>query len=573
MAEPLYRSLFYRHPNSTPLGRKKGIVETLHRISVSTPNRPVIFSFSESPKTDGKTVWLGALDPEDDAFEALALGHGIHEMMHIKATDMEALSAVPDLTPFLHALINILEDIRIDSLGMKTSSSYAVWREAMAEALEERQLLAAQNPQRRPPLQQVCLWMHMALTVELPMQWAARQLPALEALMAEHLPQSLQDEILTMARGARTAPDTRAVITIAQSIEKRLQEALAAPTPRGRRTELSSEAGEGGQPRQGSLRPDKPFLRRTLSAKTEAPDLGLANFLNEGSGDGKAADSAGKRAPRREPKAKLDYTVNPWPDPEAIEDRVAREDVSLYTRRFNQSEDKCRAIQRAFSQAFRCKDDDDLDEPSASGFLTAPDIAMRLRMRDRRLFVTASVHETVRGQLVVLLDRSGSMGVTRMTSAKIAVAALWQALERQSGIRRQIAVFPGLDQAHVGPLLHEGDTPRRFMTRFKAVNAFGSTPINEALHWAADTLAENSSFPGETRLILVITDGDFPATLGPALEKKLKDAQAEIAVLSIAARITNRSVASVTVTDDLRIPEALVALVGKTAFCRRLRSA
>ncbi len=179
----------------------------------------------------------------------------------------------------------------------------------------------------------------------------------------------------------------------------------------------------------------------------------------------------------------------------------------------------------------------------------------------------------MRGQLVVLLDRSGSMGVTRMTSAKIAVAALWQALERQSGIRRQIAVFPGLAQAHVGPLLHEGDTPRRFMTRFKAVNAFGSTPINEALHWAADTLVENSSFPGETRLILVITDGDFPATLGPALEKKLKDAQAEIAVLSIAARITNRSVASVTVTDDLRIPEALVALVGKTAFCRRLRSA
>ncbi len=570
MSEPLYRTLFYRHPNSSPAGRKRGVVDTLMRISVATPDRPVVFSFSDSPMTDGKTVWLGSLDPHDEAFEALALGHGIHEMMHVKTSDMTVLPDIAHLTPFLRSLINVLEDIRIDTLGMAESDYYALWREAMAEVLEKRHLLAAQEAESHPPLVQLCLWLHLELTTELPMQWPQRQLPALREIVKAHLPKSLRDELLTLARGARTAPDTQAVVVIAQAIRDRLEEALAARQPRLRHETFESAQATA---KNGAYHFDKPFLRRLLTAKKgDLPDLGLAHFLDEGNGDGKAVDSAEKVVPlKRKAKSEVSYTVNNWPDPDAIEDRCALEDAALYTRKFNQSETKCRTIQHAFERAFRFTDDDE-DEASVTGFLSAPDIALRARMGSERLFASPAAHDAVRGRLVVLLDRSGSMGVTRMTSAKIAVAALWQALDRESGIRRNIAVFPGLEHAHVGPLVRESDTSNKFLMRFKAVNAYGSTPINEALLWAADELAEGETFAGEANLILVITDGDFPETLGAKLEKKLQASQAEIAVLSIAMKVANTSLPSVTVTNDEKIPEALVELVGKTSFCKRLRA-
>ncbi len=570
MSEPLYRQLFYRHPNSSPAGRQRGVVDALTRISVATPDRPVVFSFSEAPMTDGKTVWLGSLDPNDEAFEALALGHGVHEMMHVKSSDMTVLSTIPNLTPFLKSLINILEDIRIDALGMAHSEFYALWREAMAEVLGKRRLLAAQDPENHPPLLQVCLWLHMELSTELPMQWAKPLLTPLRDIVKAHLPKALRDDLLTLARGARTAPDTQAVIAIAQAIRQKIADAMASRLPQTR-DEPFECAQENAK--EGVRHVDKSFLRQLLNArKGDLPDLGLAHFLDEGNGDGKAADSTEKTAPQRKPLTTTAYTVNLWPDPDALEDRCALEDAALYTRKFNQSEAKCRMVQHAFERAFRFTDDDE-DEAAVNGFLAAADIALRAKMGSERLFASPAAHDAVRGRLVILLDRSGSMGVTRMTSAKIAVAALWQALDRESGIRRNMAVFPGLEHAHVGPLFRETDTSAQFLARFKAVNAFGSTPINEALHWAADAIAEGDSFAGEANLILVITDGDFPETLDATLEKKLLASQAEIAVLSIAMKVPNTTLASVTVTNDEKIPEALVELVGKTRFCKRLQTA
>ena len=547
----------------------RSIEETLTQLSVATPGHPVAFSFTENPKTDGKTIWLGAIDPNDDAFEALALGHGIHEMMHVKSTSIEALSAPEKLTPFLRSLINILEDIRIDSLGMAGSSCYALWREAMAEVLEERGQLAAQHPDSRPPLQQVCLWLHMELTVELPMEWAQRHLPALQRLVAKHLPLPLLDEMLQLARGARTAPDTLAVVKIAQTIESLLEKAAS-------HKESSSVESEGRKASDNgtSPRPDRSFLQQALADDADdAPDLGLAYFMSATDQDAKASDQAGRSTPLRKAQNTPIYTVDPWPDPEAIEDRIARDDVPLFTKSFNKSSEQCRQLAQVFDRLFRTRDEDD-DEASPSGPLPAADIALRVQMQDKRLFSSPAPRETVHGKIVILLDRSGSMGVTRMTSAKIAVAALWLALERESGIKRRIAVFPGLNQVHVGPLLRDGDTLEQFMTRFKSVNAFGSTPISEALFWAADRMTEDESeeFPNETRLILVVTDGDFPATVADSLQEKLQSSHSEIAVLSIAATVLNPSVASVTVRDDDLIPNALVELVKKTDFCQRLRA-
>ena len=200
----------------------------------------------------------------------------------------------------------------------------------------------------------------------------------------------------------------------------------------------------------------------------------------------------------------------------------------------------------------------------------ASDAALRLQTGDRRLFASPAVRKTVCGNIVVLLDRSGSMGVSRMTSAKIAVTALWQTLAKLLGITKRLAVFPGHEETDVGVLSRTGENTEDFTDRFKSVNAFGSTPINEALFWAADQIAAEA---GETahRLILVITDGDFPIAFSPLLKERLEASGAEIAVLSIAARVENRDVPQVVVNQDQDIAPGLVRLIERTRFCRQLR--
>ena len=72
--------------------------------------------FSHFPCTNGKTVWLGECCLPTALFETLALGHGIHEMMHVQHTDF---SQAVGLDRFTLQLLNCLEDIRLDHLGGK----------------------------------------------------------------------------------------------------------------------------------------------------------------------------------------------------------------------------------------------------------------------------------------------------------------------------------------------------------------------------------------------------------------------------------------------------------------------
>lgn len=173
MTDFSFPDIFYRHPNALPTQRKAGVLQAFARIF---RHSDVTFSFSESPKTDGKTVWLGAINPADEAFEALALGHGIHEMMHVTETDMTVLQDA-SMTPFVGSLLNALEDIRIDRLGMEHTATYAVWRGTMAEVLEARNQLAGQHTAGLTPAELISLWLHLELTAELPMPWADRLLP------------------------------------------------------------------------------------------------------------------------------------------------------------------------------------------------------------------------------------------------------------------------------------------------------------------------------------------------------------------------------------------------------------
>ena len=557
MTDFSFPDIFYRHPNALPAQRKTGVLQAFARIF---RHSDVTFSFSESPKTDGKTVWLGAINPADEAFEALALGHGIHEMMHVTETDMTVLQDA-SMTPFIGSLLNALEDIRIDRLGMNHTATYAVWRGAMAEVLEARNQLAGQHTAGLTPAELISLWLHLELTAELPMPWADRLLPGVRKLVDEKLPRPLTREALRLARGVYQTSSTRDAARIARDIADLLEKSQPEEkTP----AETSAAVAPMLTPEEAA------FLQSALrQAGVPTPDMGLAYFIDAGRQPTKASDNGALRTPVRLGADKTHYRAAPWPDADALTETIAKEDAPLFRERFESATDDCRRLKGAFTRAFVGHRDDE-DDNTAQGFTLASDAALRLQTGDRRLFASPSVRKIVCGDLIVLLDRSGSMGVSRMTSAKIAVTALWQALAKLPGITKRLAVFPGHGETDVGVLSHTGESPESFIDRFKSVNAFGSTPINEALFWAADQLASDTGNP-QHRLILIITDGDFPIAFSPLLKERLEASGAEIAVLSIAARVENRDVPQVVVNRDQDIAPGLVRLIERTLFCQRIR--
>lgn len=182
----------FRDPDATPEERRAGVVEALKSI---LGRYDVTFSFSESPKTDGKTVWLGNLDPDDESFETFALGHGIHEMMHVTQTDMSAFAA-KEKTELTAGLINVLEDVRIDTYSMRLNRLYGVWRNCLAEKLEENGRLAAASYKDLPPAALFCTWLHAELMAREKMDWAVKFKDLLRAEVAKHLPSALLDRVL-----------------------------------------------------------------------------------------------------------------------------------------------------------------------------------------------------------------------------------------------------------------------------------------------------------------------------------------------------------------------------------------
>lgn len=181
----------------------------------------VHFEFSHYPCTNGKTVWLGELKAGSRLFETFALGHGIHEMMHVRHTDF-TLSAALD--PLGRQLLNCLEDIRLDQLGTHENPSYHLWREALAQSsLKLGRLRATQRafgPQAA--VDNLITWLHCELNAAEGFRWAIDNV-AFTRDGVRGLSEKCRRAVLRTAGRVREAASTEECAGIARKIRSLLQ--------------------------------------------------------------------------------------------------------------------------------------------------------------------------------------------------------------------------------------------------------------------------------------------------------------------------------------------------------------
>lgn len=133
----------------------------------------------------------------------------------------------------------------------------------------------------------------------------------------------------------------------------------------------------------------------------------------------------------------------------------------------------------------------------------AVDQLHRVATLDFNVFKQKTHQQAANTAVQILLDCSGSMNED-MHIAKIASLATAHALDLIKGVSVGAAAFPGFGRDDVEVLSLLGETVRHHASSYD-IRAHGSTPMAEAMWWAATQLA-NSEEP--RKILLVVTDGD-----------------------------------------------------------------
>lgn len=512
-----------------------------------TRNSGVQIQYTHTPCTDGKTIWLGNIQDDDPDYEVLVLGHGIHEVMHVLETDMHCVSAFEDKS-FPKLLLNVLEDVRIDTLGLKRFGNYKLWRQELIAVLKRRHSLRLEaNTQILSAGDLLGMFLHTKLMVHAGFDWAQPYLANLQKGIEKHLSKKALDKIVALAMETFKAQNTLDVVVIVERIMAYLKiehQSLTAYQP-----ELwdNPEFVDGfGVDSAAALAAN--FMSAVLNSNCQGPAADLIGTQANASAKG-----------NKHTQVKIADCDAYWPD--HTDDKLINEDAKFYSRAFRQVFHLVDNMANDFEMLLETETDNGL-RYSETGFDFCRDWIRRLAQGDRRIFAKNACQQEVSAEVCILLDRSGSMGVKTMTRAKAAVLGMIGALKKVDGCQVRAACFPGPLKSHVSIVASPDEPFEEIATRFGKIGAYGSTPVEEALCWGKDSF--DFSEDVQNRLLLVITDGRFPSEFSQRLEKQLNQAGVELAILSIDVPNKNACKNSEHITDVKELQPALIRLFSNT---------
>ena len=150
--------------------------------------------------------------------------------------------------------------------------------------------------------------------------------------------------------------------------------------------------------------------------------------------------------------------------------------------------------------------------------------------RSTRIYARAAKSRQLDAEVCVLLDRSGSMGIVTMSTAKLATFALCESIDKLRGCSSEVLAFPGMQNFHVGICKTRNDSLSKVRSMFEGLNAYGATPFQEAFAIGLQHLKASSK---KLKLVLMITDGRVNAQFAQTTREAYAKEGIEIAVLSI----------------------------------------
>lgn len=475
--------------------------------------------FTDRPKTDGRSIWLGPVDLTNPLAAVYCYGHGVHELHHIKYTDFAAVRPLESIP--LKELTNIFEDIRVDMLGARDYQGYLLWRCALFKAY----VASGQAPWRQ--VKSMTPAGLIAKTVLFYLEVKDLGLT------------TLRDDAIHLWREAKRAfgdDCVKAVIAVAdracemkstEDAVKLSRNVLAILDEFGKKAEAALNNFEGDLVLEEVE--DESMRERSLFTPEGLPCLSaIPKAVRPGFADAKrlAKNFRSIRQVREWEGAAAhveDLMKIMTPDPNSDHDQTLGQQSSAYADRvdyhirkpeepiiakklFYADWERSGSLRRLFQAAL----EHPLPQPellAAEGLEVDDEALALLTAGENRIFrksVRLRGRETAVG---ILLDTSGSMTDSQLSLAKAAALRLLEAFRATKGYKASMGLFPGATTRSVTPVADWDSSIPDTARRLDFVAGYGCTPIREALLWAATELDARTE---EQKVIFVMTDGYFP---------------------------------------------------------------
>ncbi|KAB7650331.1 hypothetical protein FG381_01225 [Sutterella faecalis] len=550
-AEPLLNHRAEAMGLSPEEARRSSRLEALLALPALCRRDGIKIRFSGTPRTDGKTIWLGSVDLSHPAAPVYVFGHGIHERTHVLHTDFRGAEG---LSQRAFALTNLFEDVRIDAIGESECRGYRFWREALLALLcRTGEAVFLSDDPMRPASEVFLAWLHAELLEKmLQMKLPDGILEAVRLEASRRFGRAFLKDALGLALRRFPLSSTFDAAALAIEFEEFLSDAALVEARVEREVERERETRAS---KQGVRQRDCEKSRRISNGEGIALSLFDDGSLTSGASPARSSpkrdvypavlrlsDERNWRGNSRPLEGGLamerleeliSLPESAMPDIEAVEETHAEtlrrhENVpegsgnasgGLLPRLAKLSD--IRTAQKAFDAAW------DETSPFAMGLAdllkrrlpadeggarTGFDIDDREVDRaltgDDRIFVREGKRKARKIACEILLDLSGSLGERGGAVLRAAAARLEGGLKRLPGAAARTAVFP--NERGTGPFLASDWKSSSLETRgiLRAMPSRGPTPVGQSLLWALQTLA---SRPEPAKLLFLLTDGVFDA--------------------------------------------------------------
>lgn len=481
-----------------------------------------------TPCTDGAVITLpnppaDASNEDCERYVRSTIASGLHECLHLKHTDFDVTRQQTE-GHFWFQLLNSIEDARINRLGKETVVSFAFWRRKLNDLLST-------FPWRATP-QQVSLVDSLTHSVFfrscqllevtfLSQEQQARE----ESYVADHearFPEELIAESRKiLAKKLPKAASTAHAAVIASDLLALLKRTCEADDDLGSKLERHLAQAQAD-------------CDEVMQAVVEKLDCGEG----EGSGSGSRSGSGFSGTLSEKPESgSKDVSNSRQPElreQKLTEDVLKESPIPLspeYRREWKkQCNEQLAPLRRQMRKIFSVKaENDDSYELAAEG----TDLVGMLdwaSSRSTRIYARAAKSRQLDAEVCVLLDRSGSMGIVTMSTAKLATFALCESIDKLRGCSSEVLAFPGMQNFHVGICKTRNDSLSKVRSMFEGLNAYGATPFQEAFAIGLQHLKASSK---KLKLAVMITDGRVNAQFAQTTREAYAKEGIEIAVLSI----------------------------------------
>lgn len=526
--------------------------------------------FTESPKTDGRTIWLGSIDLTNPLAATFVYGHGCHERHHVVYTDFSVIEREPSGP--VRELTNVFEDIRVDRLGQEDYAGYLLWRNALFKAYESIGSAPWQKPEKLTPprlLLTALLLREEVKKLGLTMlEGASRRLVAeLEKAFGEETSDAIfrlidergvlqstadahrlaQDVMALLKRQGEKAAALLTVCNEGDEAFARIEPPLPAFTGQGALFDAGGDVTPEGRPKlvrpglEKALREAENFgsLECTpLWLAFTSPETQLSSMMVSSLSAG--ADLQAKNSPEgfAVPQDYIGYT---------------KESARDARNRFRKAWKKSASLREVFVTALRhplaapagrTAVGFDLDDTALAGLLTGNDAVFMRHIPQRGRDVAVEI----------LIDSSGSMEGEAMAAAKAAGLRLLEALRFTPGFRAAAALFPGATMKGVTPIADWHATVKDAIRRTDYVSGYGGTPIQQALFWGGAELDARSE---TKKAVFVVTDGRFAESVVTDVMAALRERGIAVVMIGIGDYSTPVGDITVKVEKIEALPQAM----------------